>query len=120
MLNSRHLTTIDVENEHQRIAFHGDFALWHARLKGLESAAIVREQVAAGRADADKVGCPHCGVELLLLSAEALARIGERQEARGLLQEWDRRSAHEGSRQCHRRSLVMSPSDPTSRPLGSI
>jgi DNA-binding CsgD family transcriptional regulator len=46
--------------------------------------------VAEGRADADKVGCPRCGAELLLLSAEALARVGEREQARELLQAWDR------------------------------
>jgi hypothetical protein len=43
-------------NEHQRIAFHGDVALWSGRLKGVAAAAGVHEQVAAGRADAEKVG----------------------------------------------------------------
>jgi len=66
-------------------------ALWSARLKGPASAATVREQVAAGRADADKVRCPRCGAELLLLAAEALARVGEREHARRLLRAWDRR-----------------------------
>jgi DNA-binding CsgD family transcriptional regulator len=83
--------TAEEQNEHQRIAFHGDVAVWSARLNGPASAVIVREHVAAGHADADRVGCPRCGAELLLLSAEALARIGERKQARGLLQAWDRR-----------------------------
>jgi DNA-binding CsgD family transcriptional regulator len=86
--------TAEEQNEHQRIAFHGDEALWSSRLKGPASAATVREQVAAGRADADKVGCPRCAAELLLLSAEALARVGERKQAQGLLQEWDLRGGH--------------------------
>jgi DNA-binding CsgD family transcriptional regulator len=34
------------------------------------------------------VGCPRCGAELLLVSAEAVARIGERDEARDLLARW--------------------------------
>jgi DNA-binding CsgD family transcriptional regulator len=82
--------TAEEQNEHQRIAFHGDVAVWNARLNGPVSAATVREHVAEGRADADKVGCPRCGAELLLLSAEALARVGEREQARELLQAWDR------------------------------
>jgi DNA-binding NarL/FixJ family response regulator len=86
--------TAEEQNEHQRIAFHGDVALWSARLNGPDSAATVREQVAAGRADADEVGCPRCEAELLLLSAEALSRVGERGDARRLLQAWDRRGGH--------------------------
>jgi DNA-binding CsgD family transcriptional regulator len=86
--------TAEEQNEHQRIAFHGDVALWSARVNGPDSAATVREQIAAGRADADEVGCPRCEAELLLLSAEALARVGERGDARRLLQAWDRRGGH--------------------------
>lgn len=81
--------TAEEPNQHQRIAFHGDVAVWSARLKGPAAAAIVREHVAEGRADADRVGCPRCEGELLLLSAEALARTGEREQARRLLQDWD-------------------------------
>jgi DNA-binding CsgD family transcriptional regulator len=83
--------TADEPNEHQRIAFHGDVALWSGRLKGVAAAAAVREQVAAGRADAEKVGCPRCEAELLLLSAEALAQVGDRKQARRLLAAWDGR-----------------------------
>jgi DNA-binding NarL/FixJ family response regulator len=86
--------TAQERNEHQRIAFHGDVALWSARLKGTAAATTVQEQVAAGRADAVKVGCSRCEAELLLLSAEALARVGEREHARRLLQAWDRHSGH--------------------------
>jgi DNA-binding NarL/FixJ family response regulator len=86
--------TAEEPNEHQRIAFHGDVALWSSRLKRPPAAAVVREHVAAGHADAEKVGCPRCEAELLLLSAEALARVGDREQARRLLAAWDSRSSH--------------------------
>jgi DNA-binding CsgD family transcriptional regulator len=86
--------TAEEPNEHQRIAFHGDVALWSSRLKGPAAAATVRDQVGAGHADAEKVGCPRCEAELLLLSAEALARVGDREQARRLLAAWDSRSGH--------------------------
>jgi DNA-binding NarL/FixJ family response regulator len=76
-------------NEHQRIVLHGDLAVGTARLKGATAAAAVREQLAAGRACADSVGCRRCGGDLLLRAAEALARIGDREEARKLLAAWD-------------------------------
>ena len=82
---------LDVEgetNEHQRIDIHGDAALWHARLDGPAALDVVRTHVAAGRACADSVRCPRCEAELLLLSAEALARGGAREEALRLLDEW--------------------------------
>jgi DNA-binding NarL/FixJ family response regulator len=50
----------------------------------------VREQVAAGRECAERVGCRRCSADLLLRSAEALARIGDREEARRMLAAWDR------------------------------
>jgi DNA-binding CsgD family transcriptional regulator len=81
-------------NEHQRIAFHGDVALWNARLKGPAAARTIDEHVAAGRQNADKVGCPRCAAELLLLSAEAFARIGERAQAQALLAAWDAQDVH--------------------------
>jgi DNA-binding CsgD family transcriptional regulator len=86
--------TAEEPNDHQRIAFHGDVALWSARLKGAAAAETVREHVAAGRANAEKVGCPRCEAELLLLSAEALALVGDRDQARALLAAWDGRDGH--------------------------
>lgn len=76
-------------NEHQRIIWHGDLARWTARVKGPDAATAVREQVAAGQACAERVGCRRCGADLLLRSAEALARIGDREDARRLLTVWD-------------------------------
>jgi DNA-binding CsgD family transcriptional regulator len=86
----RHLEreTAEEPNEHQRIMFHGDLALWYGRLDGPAAAASVLEQISEGRACADTVGCPRCARELLLLSAEALARIGEQEEARRALSRW--------------------------------
>jgi DNA-binding CsgD family transcriptional regulator len=84
--------TAEEPNEHQRIAFHDDLAVWYARLDGPAAAASVREQLAAGHACAQVVGCPRCAAELLLCSAEALARVGDSGEARDALDRWDRRS----------------------------
>jgi DNA-binding CsgD family transcriptional regulator len=76
-------------SEHQRIVLHGDLALGTARLKGAPAAAAVHEHIAAGRACAETVGCRRCSADLLIRSAEALARIGEREGARNLLAAWD-------------------------------
>jgi DNA-binding CsgD family transcriptional regulator len=84
--------TAQEPNDHQRIAFHGDVALWNARLKGPAATHIVQEHASAGRNDADEVGCPRCDAELLLLSAQAFALVGDRGRARSLLSDWDDRS----------------------------
>jgi DNA-binding CsgD family transcriptional regulator len=81
-------------NEHQRIIWHGDLALWTARLKGSAAAAAVREHVTAGRVCAASVGCRRCNADLLLRSAEALARIGDREAARPMLAAWDGEGRH--------------------------
>jgi DNA-binding CsgD family transcriptional regulator len=72
-------------NEHQRIAYHADLAVWYARLGETEASALVAEQLALGRACSDAVGCPRCAREFQVLSAEALARIGRPDEARQAL-----------------------------------
>jgi DNA-binding CsgD family transcriptional regulator len=69
--------------------FHADLALWHARLNGSSDAEKVLDQVSQGRACTEAVGCRRCGADLLLWSAEALARIGEREEARRALSRWE-------------------------------
>jgi DNA-binding CsgD family transcriptional regulator len=83
------LEETDEPNEHQRIMLHGDLALWHGRLRGSASEASVLEHVAKGHACADAVGCLRCGAELLLFTAEALARVGRRGEAREALSRWE-------------------------------
>ncbi|MDQ3646342.1 MAG: LuxR C-terminal-related transcriptional regulator [Actinomycetota bacterium] len=77
-----------VGSEHDRIALHADAALWRARLDGQEAATVVRDQLEKGRACAEAAGCPRCGASLLLCSVEALARVGERQEAQRALARW--------------------------------
>jgi DNA-binding CsgD family transcriptional regulator len=75
-------------NDHQRIDLHGDLALWRARLDGSDALDEVRDQVEAGMACAESVGCPRCEAELILLAGEALARAGDRAQARRLLERW--------------------------------
>jgi DNA-binding CsgD family transcriptional regulator len=82
--------TAQEANDHQRIAFHIDLAVWHARLDGAAAATAVRDQLAAGQACSDAVGCPRCEAELTLYSAEALARVGDRPEALRALERWER------------------------------
>jgi DNA-binding CsgD family transcriptional regulator len=77
-------------SEHQRIVVLGDLAVATARLKGPAAAAVVREHVAAAQSCAETVGCRRCSGDLLLGAGEALARIGDRDDARTLLAAWDR------------------------------
>jgi DNA-binding CsgD family transcriptional regulator len=84
----RKLATTDEPNEHQRIMLHGDLALWYARLQGMDAEDRVLEQISRGQSCADTVGCKRCTAELLLFSAEALARINRRDEARAALSRW--------------------------------
>jgi DNA-binding NarL/FixJ family response regulator len=74
---------------------HGDLALWHARLDGPAAAATVLEEISKGQACADAVGCKRCAAELLLFSAEALARIGQGHHARKALTRWDALGVHD-------------------------
>jgi DNA-binding CsgD family transcriptional regulator len=104
--------TAQEPNDHQRIAFHGDAALWNARLKGPAAADTVQEHAVAGRRDADEVGCPRCDAELLLLTAEAFALIGDRDQARGLLSTWDGRGRHADKLAVLTRSHVGALSEP--------
>lgn len=69
-------------NEHQRIVLHGDRAILAARLRGSAAAPKVRAQLEAANACAAAVGCPRCTGELMVLSAEALSRVGDHGAAR--------------------------------------
>lgn len=80
--------TAEEPSEHQRIAFHEGLAVSLARLEGPDAAAAVREHLSNGRACAEAAGCPRCSAELLLFSAEALARIGAGVEAQNALERW--------------------------------
>jgi DNA-binding CsgD family transcriptional regulator len=85
----RRLEATDEPNEHQRIMLHGDLALWYARLDGPPAAASALDEISKGQACASAVGCKRCTAELLLFLAEALARIGEHEQAREALARWD-------------------------------
>lgn len=75
----------DIEREpdpHYKLGIQQEIAAWLARLAGPSEADEVRTQIAAARANLAAVGCPRCGRELALRSAEALARIGDLDDAR--------------------------------------
>jgi DNA-binding CsgD family transcriptional regulator len=99
-------------NEHQRIAFHADLAVWYARLDAAAASEPVREQLAAGRTCSEAIGCPRCARELQLLSAEALARIGERDEARRTLAEVGREPLRVGIMWQHANALADGDAEP--------
>ena len=131
----REFDASDEPNEHQRIMLHGDLALWHGRLHGPAAAATVLEQLSEGEACADAVGCSRCLSELLLFSAEALARIGEFEAARTALARWDALDAgdvldeilrvhagalaYEGAVGARHGAWAWLRNLPTGRPLGS-
>jgi len=75
---------------HQRLTFHEVLAQWFALLGGGEFEDEVANHIAAGRRFADAAGCPRCRLELELVSAEALARLGRAREARAAASAWDR------------------------------
>jgi DNA-binding CsgD family transcriptional regulator/tetratricopeptide (TPR) repeat protein len=76
-------------NSHHQIGLYQDLALWLARMGGEEKRREVVARLDAARRNADAVGCKHCSAELLLMSAEALTRVGSTAEARAALTEWD-------------------------------
>ncbi|CAN5771973.1 hypothetical protein BH24CHL6_BH24CHL6_14120 [soil metagenome] len=80
---------VEASSDHQRILLHGDRAAWEARLHGSAALTTVREQLGRAEAFAADAGCPRCFGELMRISAEALCRVGARDEARVA---WQRRS----------------------------
>lgn len=76
-------------NIHHQIGLYQDLALWLARIGGEAKTPEVVARLEAARRSADVVGCRRCSVELLLMSAEALARVGHTADARAALAEWD-------------------------------
>jgi DNA-binding NarL/FixJ family response regulator len=102
----RLLAYADGRGEHARVELHQYVALWLA-LAGSEGVADeVVEQVDVARACADAAGCPRCATELRLISADALARVGRRAEARQSLAEWERMQAHPQPRDAFVRTRV--------------
>ena len=72
---------------HYRLQVHMERAAALAWLDPAHASVDVRAAVGWARTDAASAGCWRCGTEVALRSAEALARIGDVPEARGLLSE---------------------------------
>ena len=109
--------TADESNEHLRVAFHQDLALWYSRLDGPAAAPGVHQQLAAGQACAEAAGCPRCTAELLLVSAEALARVDDHEEAGEALARWHglARAADQLDEILRLRASGLAEPDPTRR-----
>lgn len=75
---------------HYRIALHAPIAEWLARFGRATDHSTVRVHLDALAPDLGASGCDRCRREFTLRRAETLARIGEPDEARRLLAQWDR------------------------------
>lgn len=90
-----HLDALDALREmaaaepdaHHRIALRQAIATWLGRLAPGSSADEVLAQLDEARSDAEIARCTRCRTELLLTGAEALARIGAREQAEAWLGE---------------------------------
>jgi DNA-binding CsgD family transcriptional regulator len=76
---------------HGRIEYHQDAAVWLALVGGRELESEVVTQIREAHRCADLAACPRCGTELRLAAAEALARVGHRDEAGSSLADWRHR-----------------------------
>ena len=76
-------------NVHHQIGLYQDLAVWPARMGGEGKRQDVVARLDAARRSADAVACRRCSAELLLMSAEALARVGHPAEAQAALAAWD-------------------------------
>ena len=74
---------------HARLSFHQEAAVLLARVGGVVRRDEVGAQIIEGRNFAEQAGCPRCRLELELLSAEALVRIGRVDEALTTLAAWE-------------------------------
>jgi DNA-binding CsgD family transcriptional regulator len=74
---------------HARLSFHQEVAVLLARVGGEAHRDEVIAQIAEGRDFAEQAGCPRCRLELELMSAEALVRIGRIDEALATLATWE-------------------------------
>ncbi|HET7676426.1 MAG TPA: AAA family ATPase [Candidatus Limnocylindrales bacterium] len=75
---------------HYGLAYHQQVATWLARLQGPAARAQVVERVAEARRLARGAGCRRCAAEVEIAVAEALARVGQDEEARATLAAWDK------------------------------
>jgi len=76
---------------HYRLAIHQAAAAWQARLQGPRVVDQVKADLNAAHEAALQAGCPRCGRELSVFTAELLARVGLVDEARRELAAWEAR-----------------------------
>lgn len=74
---------------HFRMRIHQNIAAWQARLGGARLAREVEAELAAARVDSALARCPRCTSELVVTSAELLARIGRVDDARHEMDIWE-------------------------------
>ena len=74
---------------HARLSLHQEVAVLLARVGGSAHRDEVLDQIAQGRHYAEQAGCPRCRLELELMSAEALVRIGHVDEGRATVRQWE-------------------------------
>lgn len=76
-------------SSHSRLLNHLRAAVVAARFDPSGRRALVREQVEAANEHAHAAGCPRCLAEVQVVSVEALARVGEVDDAEARLQAWN-------------------------------
>jgi DNA-binding CsgD family transcriptional regulator len=74
---------------HARLSIHQELAVLLARVGGEAHRDEVADQIALARDFAVQAGCPRCRLELELMSAEALVRIGRIDDAMATLGRWE-------------------------------
>ncbi|HEX5591198.1 MAG TPA: AAA family ATPase, partial [Candidatus Limnocylindrales bacterium] len=88
-IRALHEDALAEPDPHYRLTVHQLVATWQAWLHGPRAAASVRAELAAAKASAAVAGCPRCGSELLVTTAELLARIGDLDDAAEALASWE-------------------------------
>ncbi|MEO8463288.1 MAG: ATP-binding protein, partial [Chloroflexota bacterium] len=81
---------LEESDPHYRLSIYQVMAVWQARTGGDRAAAQVESDLAAAREASGLARCPRCASELIVVSAEALARIGRPDAARLELAGWQR------------------------------
>jgi DNA-binding CsgD family transcriptional regulator len=76
------------QEPHFRMHLHWHVFVWLARCAGPTRSHEIEQHIAASRQDATAADCRRCSRELLLKTAEALARLGRIEEAEGQLESW--------------------------------
>lgn len=79
----------DQFDPHYRLAIHQSRAAWLARHDGAARAPDIVGALGAANASSAQARCPRCARELMVVSAELLARIGRVREAKTALASWE-------------------------------